>query len=168
MKFLIDAQLPRRLALRLRALGHDALHTLDLPLANRTPDDAINALSLLEHRIVITQGRRFREFLPAFPSTLQTALHRHRQYHQHGTGIEQIIGGQQAARGTGIEQHPRQYQPLTLMIEGDLDKRQAVLQVDVHALCRMPSQQRSVMSSSARSVWATYSSRSGAAWCKRA
>ncbi len=59
MKFLIDAQLPGRLALRLRALGHDALHTLDLPLANRTPDDAINALSLLEHRIVITKDADF-------------------------------------------------------------------------------------------------------------
>jgi predicted nuclease of predicted toxin-antitoxin system len=59
MKFLIDAQLPRRLALRLHALGHDALHTLDLPLANRTPDDAINALSLLAHRIVITKDADF-------------------------------------------------------------------------------------------------------------
>ena len=42
-----------------RALGHDALHTLDLPLANRTPDAAINALSLLEHRIVITKDADF-------------------------------------------------------------------------------------------------------------
>ena len=38
MKFLIDAQLPRRLAGRLREVGFDAIHTLDLPLANRTPD----------------------------------------------------------------------------------------------------------------------------------
>jgi transposase len=28
MKFLVDAQLPRRLAYRLREAGHDALHTL--------------------------------------------------------------------------------------------------------------------------------------------
>ena len=55
MRILVDAQLPRRLALRLQTLGHDALHTLDLPLANRTPDAAINALSLLEHRVVITK-----------------------------------------------------------------------------------------------------------------
>jgi len=38
MKFLVDAQLPRRLAYRLQDAGHDAVHTLDLPLANRTPD----------------------------------------------------------------------------------------------------------------------------------
>lgn len=31
MRFLIDAQLPRRLARWLAALGHDAVHTLDLP-----------------------------------------------------------------------------------------------------------------------------------------
>jgi predicted nuclease of predicted toxin-antitoxin system len=31
MKFLVDAQLPRRLTYRLREAGHDALHTLDLP-----------------------------------------------------------------------------------------------------------------------------------------
>ncbi|MDX2141401.1 MAG: DUF5615 family PIN-like protein [Chloroflexota bacterium] len=30
MKFLVDAQLPRRLALTLRAQGHDALHTAHL------------------------------------------------------------------------------------------------------------------------------------------
>lgn len=31
MKFLIDAQLPRRMALWLGETGHDAKHTLDLP-----------------------------------------------------------------------------------------------------------------------------------------
>ena len=30
MKFLVDAQLPRRIALWLCEQGHDALHTLDL------------------------------------------------------------------------------------------------------------------------------------------
>ncbi len=32
MKFLVDAQLPRRLAEQLRVSGHDVLHTLDSPL----------------------------------------------------------------------------------------------------------------------------------------
>lgn len=41
MKFLIDAQLPRRLAGWLFAQGHDALHTLDLPSGNRTQDTEI-------------------------------------------------------------------------------------------------------------------------------
>jgi predicted nuclease of predicted toxin-antitoxin system len=34
MRYLVDAQLPRRLALRLRDAGYDALHTLDLPDGN--------------------------------------------------------------------------------------------------------------------------------------
>jgi hypothetical protein len=38
MKFLIDAQLPRRFVVWLTEAGHDALHTLDLPLKNQTPD----------------------------------------------------------------------------------------------------------------------------------
>jgi predicted nuclease of predicted toxin-antitoxin system len=38
MKFLIDAQLPRRLAHQLSSAGYDAIHTLDLPNGNRTSD----------------------------------------------------------------------------------------------------------------------------------
>ncbi len=38
MKFLVDAQLPRRLSRSLTALNHDAIHTLDLPRHNLTPD----------------------------------------------------------------------------------------------------------------------------------
>ncbi len=34
MKFLVDAQLPRWLANKLRDQGHDVLHTLDLPESN--------------------------------------------------------------------------------------------------------------------------------------
>ncbi len=59
MNFLIDAQLPRRLARSLRAIGHDTLHTLDLPLGNRTPDRNINAISLQEGRTVITKDTDF-------------------------------------------------------------------------------------------------------------
>ncbi len=35
MKFLVDAQLPRRLIHRLRESGHEAKHTLDLPLGEK-------------------------------------------------------------------------------------------------------------------------------------
>lgn len=42
MKFLIDAQLPRRLVAPLRQAGLDAIHTLDLPDGNRTADRIIN------------------------------------------------------------------------------------------------------------------------------
>lgn len=43
MKLLFDAQLPRKLALRFREAGHDAIHTLDLPNGNRTSDAQIIA-----------------------------------------------------------------------------------------------------------------------------
>src|SRR5438132_8021544 len=59
MNFLIDAQLPRRLAGILTAAGHDAVHTLDLPNANRTTDAEINAISLQQNRVVITKDTDF-------------------------------------------------------------------------------------------------------------
>jgi predicted nuclease of predicted toxin-antitoxin system len=59
MKFLIDAQLPRRLVYRLQEAGHEAIHTLDLPLGNRSPDRVINEISEREQRIVITKDADF-------------------------------------------------------------------------------------------------------------
>jgi len=59
MKFLVDAQLPRRLASWLNANGHDALHTLDLPHANRTADDEICRLADAQQRVVITKDDDF-------------------------------------------------------------------------------------------------------------
>jgi len=59
MKFLVDAQLPRRLAFRLREAGHDALHTLDPPAGNRTADAEINAISVRDSRAVVTKDADF-------------------------------------------------------------------------------------------------------------
>lgn len=59
MKFIVDAQLPKSLARLLQNLGHDAIHTLDLPLRNRTSDTAINELSIREQRIVISKDSDF-------------------------------------------------------------------------------------------------------------
>jgi predicted nuclease of predicted toxin-antitoxin system len=59
MRFLVDAMLPRRLARRLVASGHDAVHTLDLPSGNRTPDRDIVALADREERAVITKDADF-------------------------------------------------------------------------------------------------------------
>ncbi|HEU0176793.1 MAG TPA: DUF5615 family PIN-like protein [Blastocatellia bacterium] len=59
MKFLVDAQLPRRLAALLKQAGHDTTHTLDLPLGNRTTDTVINQLSLNEQRVVVTKDADF-------------------------------------------------------------------------------------------------------------
>ena len=59
MKFLVDAQLPRRLARELAAAGHDAVHTSDFPASNRTPDKEIVALAMRENRIVVTKDNDF-------------------------------------------------------------------------------------------------------------
>lgn len=59
MKFLVDAQLPRRLAYRLRDAGHDVLHTLDLPKGNRTTDTEINDISIREGRVVVSKDADF-------------------------------------------------------------------------------------------------------------
>lgn len=59
MKFLVDAQLPRRLAHVLDAAGHDAIHTLDLPEGNASTDSQINTVSVRDQRIVITKDSDF-------------------------------------------------------------------------------------------------------------
>ena len=59
MKLLVDAQLPRRLARRLGAAGHDAIHTLDLPAGNRTADADICRLADVDGRIVVTKDADF-------------------------------------------------------------------------------------------------------------
>lgn len=59
MKFLVDAQLPRRFAIWLTAQGHDAKHTLELPLGNRTPDSDIIALVERENRVAVTKDDDF-------------------------------------------------------------------------------------------------------------
>jgi len=59
VKWLIDAQLPRRLAADLNRLGHDATHTLDLPDGNTTTDTEIIRVASAEGRIVISKDRDF-------------------------------------------------------------------------------------------------------------
>ncbi len=52
MKFLVDAQLPRRLARQLAVAGHGVLHTFDLPDGNRTSDLVIMERADREDRVV--------------------------------------------------------------------------------------------------------------------
>ena len=59
MKFLVDAQLPKQLSQLLVWSGHEALHTLDLPLANRTSDEVISELSVKDHWVVVTKDSDF-------------------------------------------------------------------------------------------------------------
>lgn len=58
MNFLVDAQLPRRLAQLLTAAGHDAVHTRDLPDGNRTTDSALRAICR-QQRILGTKDADF-------------------------------------------------------------------------------------------------------------
>ena len=59
MKFLADAHVPAAVCAVLQAAGHDAIHTRELPAGNATKDEAMNTLSLQEHRVVITKDTDF-------------------------------------------------------------------------------------------------------------
>ena len=72
MKFIVDAQLPKRLARWLSTQGYDTIHTLDLPDKNKTSDNKISELSIKEQRIVISKDSDFynRFFLKLEPHKL--------------------------------------------------------------------------------------------------
>ena len=59
MKFLVDAQLPVRLARFLKTSGYDTIHTRELPQKNETTDTEINEISIQQERIVITKDADF-------------------------------------------------------------------------------------------------------------
>lgn len=59
MNFLVDAHLPRKLAVQLKEAGFDTKHTISLPEGNYTSDQFINELSIEEKRIVITKDADF-------------------------------------------------------------------------------------------------------------
>jgi predicted nuclease of predicted toxin-antitoxin system len=59
MKFLVDAQLPKKLADFLKTKGVDAIHTLDLPGKNHTTDEQVIEISSRENRVVITKDADF-------------------------------------------------------------------------------------------------------------
>ena len=59
MKFLIDAQLPKKLSALMNDLGFDSIHTLDLPNGNRTKDGEVVDISMKELRVVISKDADF-------------------------------------------------------------------------------------------------------------
>ena len=59
MNFLVDAKLPRRMTAWLTAAGCEAIHTLDLPDANRTTDEQVNDIADREQRAVVTKDADF-------------------------------------------------------------------------------------------------------------
>lgn len=85
MNFLVDAQLLRRLAHRLRDAGHDVVHTLDLPAGNRTTDEEINELSIRDLRAVIKR-HGFRRLFSIAPETAQAPARVYRQHHERRLG----------------------------------------------------------------------------------
>ncbi|MGI8573899.1 MAG: DUF5615 family PIN-like protein [Egibacteraceae bacterium] len=60
MRFLVDAQLPARLARQLTEAGHDAVHTSELPDGNQTGDAEIARLADAGDRVVVTKDLDFR------------------------------------------------------------------------------------------------------------
>lgn len=59
MKFLIDAQLLPVLKFVFQASGHEAIHSLDLPLKNATPDAVIRDVAKAEAYVVVTKDTDF-------------------------------------------------------------------------------------------------------------
>jgi len=59
VKVLVDAQLPRRLALWLQQRGHDVIHTLDLAQQNRTPDPFLLVMANKDDRALVTKDTDF-------------------------------------------------------------------------------------------------------------
>ena len=72
MNFVIDAQLPRRLAHLFQAYGHTAFHTLDLPDRNLTNDDEIMRFADAHDCVVTTKDSDFVDafYLQGRPHTL--------------------------------------------------------------------------------------------------
>jgi len=59
LKWLVDAQLPMRLAVHLRQCGEDVIHTLEMPHGNRTADKEIATTADIEDRVVISKDSDF-------------------------------------------------------------------------------------------------------------
>lgn len=59
MKFLVDAQLPRRLARFLGSAEQDAIHTLNLPNGNATTDAELCDICQRDQRVLVTKDLDF-------------------------------------------------------------------------------------------------------------
>ena len=59
MRFVVDAQLTRRMTGWFRNAGCDAAHTLDLPNRNRTTDEQLLEFAEREQRVVVSKDADF-------------------------------------------------------------------------------------------------------------
>ena len=78
MKFLMDANLPFRLAKILKDKGYDIIHTDDLPEKERTKDNEIRRISAEQNYIIITKDSDFLDshLLKGIPSKLLLVINR--------------------------------------------------------------------------------------------
>lgn len=77
MRFLVDEGLSRRVALRLRELGHEATHILDRNLGGAL-DATIHELARHEGRVVLTADLDFGELALAAPGSAPCVIFRMR------------------------------------------------------------------------------------------
>lgn len=72
MKFIIDANLPFRLAKSLKEKGYDIIHTDDLPDKERIKDNEIKKIAVNQKRIIITKDSDFLDshLIQGIPSKL--------------------------------------------------------------------------------------------------
>lgn len=62
MKYIVDAQLPRKLVKWMNAEGYNAIHTLDLPDKNATSDSEIIRISSLDNMsVIVSKDKDFPE-----------------------------------------------------------------------------------------------------------
>ncbi len=61
MNFLVDAQLPKSISSLLVILGHDSIHTLDLPEKNLSQDNFLLKVAKEQRRTIITKDLDFLE-----------------------------------------------------------------------------------------------------------
>jgi len=59
MNFLIDANLPRRIVRIFQERGHDAVHTLEMPEGNATPDVALLDYAEQNNCVITTKDSDF-------------------------------------------------------------------------------------------------------------
>lgn len=62
MRFLVDTQLPKQLAQRLREAGHEAEHVLDLNLA-QSPDNDLWQYAIRQGQAILTKDEDFAQWV---------------------------------------------------------------------------------------------------------
>ena len=59
LQFIIDTQLPPKMALFLNDRGHDAFHTIEFPNGVLTKDEEIIKIAVSQNRIIVTKDHDF-------------------------------------------------------------------------------------------------------------